>query len=87
MVKPLYLRRLGLEKKAVDEIVGTVLNEIELKGLGDVIVHHINCEEEGMKLAKALENKLGQKVGIQSIGPVIGLHVGPGSIGIAYYTK
>ena len=40
-----------------------------------------------MKLAKALENKLGQKVGIQSIGPVIGLHVGPGSIGIAYYTK
>nr|WP_279233213.1 hypothetical protein [Desulfallas thermosapovorans] len=22
-----------------------------------------------------------------SIGPVIGLHVGPGSIGIVYYTK
>ncbi len=80
-------KKVRTRKKAVDEIVGAVLNEIESNGLGDVIVHHINCEEEGMKLAKALENKLGQKVGIQSIGPVIGLHVGPGSIGIAYYTK
>ncbi|MEW9078497.1 DegV family protein [Terrisporobacter glycolicus] len=30
---------------------------------------------------------MGKKVGIGSIGPVIGLHVGTGSIGIAYYTK
>lgn len=80
-------KKVRTRKKAVDEIVEAVLNEIESKGLGDVIVHHINCEEEGIKLAKTLENKLGQKVEIQSIGPVIGLHVGPGSIGIAYYTK
>jgi len=33
-----------------------------------------------------MEDKLGKRVGIQSIGPVTGLHVGPGSIGIAYYT-
>ena len=71
----------------MNEIVDAVLNEIEAKGLGDIIVHHINCEEEGLKLANALENKLNRKVSIQSIGPVIGLHVGPGSIGIAYYTK
>ncbi|MCC3866932.1 DegV family protein [Terrisporobacter mayombei] len=80
-------KKVRTRKKAVDEIVETVLNDIESKGLGDVVVHHINCEEEGLKLANALENKLGKKVGIQSIGPVIGLHVGPGSIGIAYYTK
>lgn len=80
-------KKVRTRKKAIDEIVESALNEIESKGLGDAIVHHINCEEEGMKLAKALENKLGKKVGIQSIGPVIGLHVGPGSIGIAYYTK
>lgn len=80
-------KKVRTRKKAVYEIVETVLNDIESNGLGDVIVHHINCEEEGLKLANALEDKLGKKVGIESIGPVIGLHVGPGSIGIAYYTK
>ena len=80
-------KKVRTRKKAVNEIVDTVLNEIDSKGLGDIIVHHINCEDEGLKLANDLENKLGQKVSIQSIGPVIGLHVGPGSIGIAYYTK
>ena len=80
-------KKVRTRKKAIEEIVKTVLEEIEAKGLVDIVVHHINCQEDGLKLAKALENKLGKKVDIQSIGPVIGVHVGPGSIGIAYYTK
>ena len=76
-------KKVRTRKKAIEEIVKTVLEEIEAKGLGDIVVHHINCQEDGLKLAKALENKLGKKVEIQSIGPVIGVHVGPGSIGIA----
>ena len=80
-------KKVRTRKKAIEEIVKTVLEEIQAKGLGDIVVHHINCEEDGLKLAKALEEKLSKKVEIQSIGPVIGLHVGPGSIGIAYYTK
>lgn len=74
-------------RKAINTIVNAVFEDIEKNGLGDVIVHHINCEEEGLALAKRLEEKLKIPVKIQSIGPVIGLHVGPGSIGIAYYTK
>ena len=80
-------KKVRTRKKAIEEIVKTVLEEIESKGFGDIVVHHINCQEDGLKLAKALENKLGKKIEIQSIGPVIGVHVGPGSIGIAYYTK
>ena len=80
-------KKVRTRKKAIEEIVNSVLEEIESKGLGDIVVHHINCEEDGLKLAKALEEKLNKKVDIQSIGPVIGVHVGPGSIGIAYYTK
>ncbi|MGL6106635.1 DegV family protein [Romboutsia sp.] len=74
-------------KKAIDTIVEATLKEINEKGLGDIIVHHINCEEEGLKLAKRLEKELNTDIKIQPIGPVIGLHVGPGSIGLAYYTK
>lgn len=80
-------KKIRTRKKIIDEIVKEVLTDIEAKGLGDIIVHHINCEEDGLKLAEILEEKLSRKVEIQSIGPVIGLHVGPGSIGIAYYTK
>ena len=74
-------------KKAIDTMVETTLKEIKENGLGDIIVHHINCEEEGLKLARRLESELNTSIKIQSIGPVIGLHVGHGSIGIAYYTK
>lgn len=80
-------KKVRTRKKAVDTLVETFLQDIEEKGLGDVIVHYINCEEEGAKLSKLLEEKLGREVKMQSIGPVIGLHVGPGSIGLAYYTK
>ena len=63
-----------------------VLDDIENYGLGDVIVHHINCENEGKELANRLKEKLGiDNIKIQSIGPLIGLHVGPGSIGVAYH--
>ena len=75
------------KKKAVEVILKKVLDDMTEKGLGEVIVHHINCEEEGLELAKRLENKLKIPVKIQSIGATIGLHVGPGSIGVAYYTK
>ncbi|MGM9978583.1 MAG: DegV family protein [Clostridium sp.] len=75
------------KKKAVEVILKKVLDDMTEKGLGDVIVHHINCEEEGLDLAKRLENELKIPVKIQSIGATIGLHVGPGSIGVAYYTK
>ena len=80
-------KKVRTKKKALEEIAKAVLNDIEDRGLGDIVVHHINCEEEGRKLAQVLEMKLKRTVKIQSIGPVIGLHVGPGSIGIAYYTK
>lgn len=51
------------------------------------MVHHINCEDEGKLLADRLAEKLKIPVKIQYIGPIIGLHVGPGSIGVTYYTK
>ena len=75
------------KKKAVSSIIDKVIKDIEGKELGGVIVHHINCEEEGLELASRLEKELNIKISIQSIGPIIGLHVGPGSIGVAYFTK
>ena len=74
-------------KKAVDYIINSFLKDIDGKTLGDVAVHHINCYEEGEEIAKRLESIINKKIIVQSIGPVVGLHVGPGSVGIAYFTK
>ncbi|WP_244833504.1 DegV family protein [Clostridium sp. BJN0001] len=80
-------KKVRTRKKVIDELVKKTLEDIDNGILGDIIVHHINCEEEGYEFAHILEEKLGKKIKIESIGPVIGLHVGPGSIGVAYYTK
>ncbi|MEF9951126.1 MAG: DegV family protein [Clostridium sp.] len=75
------------KKKAIDTILNKFLSDLEGKELGGIIVHHINSPVEGEQLASTIESKTGIKPYIGSIGPVIGLHVGPKSIGIAYYTK
>ncbi len=75
------------KKKAVNTMVQKVLKDAEERGIRGITVHHINCEEEGKALAEILREKLKVEVHVEKIGPVIGLHVGPGSIGVAYYTK
>ena len=75
------------KKKAVNTMVEKVLKDAEERGVRGITVHHINCEEEGKALAEILKEKLKVEVHVEKIGPVIGLHVGPGSIGVAYYTK
>lgn len=74
------------KKKAIDKIVNTILEQNSKTPIKDIIIHHINCESEGQELADRLKSSLGlDSIKIQSIGPIIGLHVGPGSIGVAYH--
>lgn len=73
------------KKRAVEALVEGLMKDLESHKLLGVTVHHINAQEEGEALAKKLSDRLGIHVDIQSIGPVIGLHVGPGSIGLAYH--
>lgn len=75
------------QARAVQNIADHLLKDAGKKGLGEVVVHHINCDAEGDRLARTLEDKLNVKVPVASIGPVIGLHVGPGTVGVAYYTE
>lgn len=74
-------------ERALDLILNTFLSDVKEKGLGEVIVHHINNELEGYRLASRIEKELHVTPTIIPIGPIIGCHVGPGALGIAYYTK
>ena len=84
--KTTVLTKVKTKKKAIDKIIDTVMEQNLKSPIKGLIVHHINCESEGQELANKLQDKLGiSNIKIQSIGPIIGLHVGPGSIGVAYH--
>ena len=81
------LGKVRTKKRAIEKIVDVLIEDVQEYGLGEVIIHHINCEEKAKKLAVFIEDKIEQVISICPIGPVIGVHVGPGTLGIAYYTE
>ncbi len=85
--KTTVYEKVRTKQKAINKMIDKTYEDIKLKGLGQIIIHHINCEEEGRVIANKVKELLNVEILIQDIGPVIGAHVGPGAIGIAYYTQ
>ena len=84
--KTTVFTKVRTKKKAVDKYRYRIMEQNLKSPIKGLIVHHINCESEGQELANKLQDKLGiTNIKLQSIGPIIGLHVGPGSIGVAYH--
>lgn len=85
--KTSILAKVRMKEKAVVVMVDRMLNDIKQYGLGEVAVLHINGLKEAEALSEMISEKLKVEIDISDIGPVIGLHVGPGTIAIAYYTE
>lgn len=81
------ITKVRTKQKAMVTMVDKMLQDIKELGLGEISVHHIDCYDEAKIIANDLMKKLNIEVGVCDIGPVIGLHVGPGAVGLAYYTK
>jgi len=84
--KTTILMKVRTKKNAVLAMTDKMLQDISNYDLGEIVVLHINCLDEAKELAKMIKEKLKVNIDIMDIGPVIGLHVGPGTIAIAYYT-
>lgn len=72
--------------RAFIEIADAFERDVAAKGLGEVYVQHIADEPEGRELAELIAAKAGRPVSVLPIGPPIGAHVGPGSVGVVYST-
>ncbi|URZ03274.1 DegV family protein [Clostridium felsineum] len=79
--------KIRTKKKAVEAMIDRVAADAKSYGMGEMAIHHINCYDEAKKLSCEMKKKFNVEPIICDIGPVIGLHVGPGAIGIAYYTE
>lgn len=85
--KVLILAKVRTKRNAVNTMIERLDKDIQEFGLGEIVVHHIDCYDEAVELAGRIKEKMNIEVGICDIGPVVGMHVGPGAIGVAYYTK
>lgn len=81
------LDKVRTKKKAINRMIEILENKRNEKGLYDAVVYHILNKEEAIELKDRLKEKLNLHCKIMDIGPIVGLHVGPGSIGIAFATK
>jgi len=81
------IEKIRTRQKAVQKIIEIMLKDVSEFGMEEIIVHHINCYDDAVKLKNQLEGILNKNIMIADIGPVIGAHVGPGAIGIVYCTE
>lgn len=75
-------------QRARETLVAAFVEDIGQKGgLGQVYVHHIDDPEAGKSLAAQVSEIAGRPVEAIAIGPAIGTHVGPGTVGLVYSTN
>ena len=75
------------KKRAVLAMIDKMMADHQTSTVQEIAIHHINCEDEAIALKEKIKELIDVDIVISSIGPVIGLHVGPGAIGIVYTTK
>jgi DegV family protein with EDD domain len=81
------LERARGSRAAIERLLNLLENDFKSYGLKNVMVHHISCPDKAAELAQTINNRYGLEVSVMPIGPVIGLHVGPGTLSIIYCTE
>lgn len=75
--------KIRTRQKAINRIV--VEFESHAGEVENLMVPHVDALEEAEALAQKLGSIYNRPIRIMEVGPVIGSHVGPGTVGIAYY--
>lgn len=81
------LNKVRTFEKAFSRVRAIFLEDLKNPGVEEVSVVHINVDTEARQVAEILKGEYGIIPAVNSIGPVIGLHAGPGTMGLAYYLK
>lgn len=81
------VRKIRTKKRAVKSMIDELMKDHKNSTIEEIVVHHINSYDEAVKLSEKIEKRLKMRAEIVDIGPIVGLHVGPGAIGTTYYTR
>ncbi len=75
------------QSRAIEQMIKRLRRDAEQAGLEELAAHHIGDEAAGDELAATLSHEFGREVPLYPVGPVVGLHVGPGTVGLVYRTR
>ena len=70
--------------KAKKAMLSELEQAIQSKEVTDICVVHINNEKEASEMIAAIKEMIDVDIAISSIGPVLGSHVGPGTVGVVW---
>lgn len=76
------------KRKAVARMLDEAEARLGGKEMAEAAVLDVNCPEEGSSVADMVKERFGLPVVYRTkVSPVIGAHVGPGTVGVCFYPK
>jgi len=74
------------KRKAIARLLDIVQERLDGKQMGEAAIMDVNAPQEGDALAETVKERFGPSILHRSgVCPVVGTHVGPGTVGIAFY--
>jgi DegV family protein with EDD domain len=84
IIQPLSQAR--TKKKAIGELLDIAEKRLQGKEMAEAALVHVDCLEEAQRLREDVISRFNpREVHISDVSPVVGTHVGPGSLGLAFY--
>jgi DegV family protein with EDD domain len=84
LIEPLSQTR--TKKKAVREMLDIARERLGGKKMAEAAIVHVDCFEEGESLVDLVRDQFNPaNIFISDVSPVVGTHVGPGGLGLAFY--
>jgi DegV family protein with EDD domain len=85
LIQPLSQAR--TKKKAIEELLNIAAERLGSRKMGEAGVVHVDSLEEGRNLAEQVRSRFDPPLlHLSDVSPVVGTHVGPGGLGLAFYT-
>lgn len=72
------------QKRALEEIADMVAADFKTHGFVGAVVHHVIAPRDGEALCGLIEERTGHRPSLEVLPASIGIHVGPGSLGVVY---
>lgn len=86
LIQPLSQAR--TRKKALEQMLTAVEERLSGKAMAEACVVNIDCRAEGQALMEMVKLRFQpESLYLADCSPVVGTHVGPGGLGLAYYPE
>ena len=84
VIQPLSQTR--TKRKGIEELLTIAGARLGNRRMEEAAVVHVDCLSEGKSLVKVVEERFNpSRIHLSDVSPVVGTHVGPGALGLAFY--